>query len=248
MCVLYFDWEDYHLAELTGRRLLFVEEYLKDNDGAGAVRRAGYSTTDKSAKVQARRLLKDPSVKAEIARRQTALVKRAQIDQDRITRELYNIVNADIRDIITWEPCDPCPDCLRTGYRLHLVPSKDIPASAARCIKSVREDAKGGITVQLYDKVSAAGRLADILGLSKSRDEETAAGALSRVLVELWQASITTGNKPTNGGPSNGYPRVSSETAIDVEPILPAGEEASPRPPETLSLLDILGEAPRWTR
>jgi len=82
-------------ADLNPRQIRFIEEYLVDANATAAYQRAGYAATGKSAGVNACRLLGQPSVRAEIARR---METRAGSDEaltrewvvDRLRREALN--------------------------------------------------------------------------------------------------------------------------------------------------------------
>lgn len=75
---------------LTPRQLIFVEEYLKCNEGKLAARKAGYSET--SAHVTAHLLLENPKIIAAIEKMWAAMRLAAEIPKNRVERELYEIV------------------------------------------------------------------------------------------------------------------------------------------------------------
>ena len=63
---------------LTARQSRFVEEYVKDCNGAQAAIRAGYS--EKAAKEQASRLLTNANIWNEIERQKLEISKKAMVD------------------------------------------------------------------------------------------------------------------------------------------------------------------------
>ncbi|MDR5777028.1 MULTISPECIES: terminase small subunit, partial [unclassified Caballeronia] len=63
---------------LTNKQRLFVEAYLVDGKGKNAAVAAGYS--QRTASIEANRLLKNPRVLAEIERRKKLLDRPAKVD------------------------------------------------------------------------------------------------------------------------------------------------------------------------
>lgn len=72
------------------RRARFIDEYLRDGNGAAAARRAGYS--EKSAKVTASRLLTNDNVQSELARKQAERQAVLNVSRDVVVRELLSSV------------------------------------------------------------------------------------------------------------------------------------------------------------
>jgi phage terminase small subunit len=85
-------------TELNLRRLVFVHEYLIDGNATRAATAAGFS--EGSAAVTGHRLLEDPIVKAEIAKRQGELLDKYKITQERVLEEVAAIAFSDISEII----------------------------------------------------------------------------------------------------------------------------------------------------
>jgi len=73
---------------MNEKRQRFVEQFLVDNNGAAAARRAGYSAG--CAKVTASRLLTDANVSAAIRTGQAKLSADVQITQQLLLNELWN--------------------------------------------------------------------------------------------------------------------------------------------------------------
>ncbi len=73
-------------AGLSPKRRVFVQEYLKDGNGAQACVRAGYSPN--SASVQAAQLLAIPSVQQAVQAGQERIAAAAEITQERVARGL----------------------------------------------------------------------------------------------------------------------------------------------------------------
>lgn len=82
---------------LTGKRALFVAEYLKDLNATQAAIRAGYSA--KTAYSQGQRLLKDVEVAAAVGQAVDARAKRAEVDTDWVLKRLATELGADLADL-----------------------------------------------------------------------------------------------------------------------------------------------------
>ena len=78
------------------RQEMFVREYLVDLCGAAAARRAGYSP--KGARNQACRLLRDPEIKEAVEAAMEERVRRIEIKQDEVIRELKTVAMAAASD------------------------------------------------------------------------------------------------------------------------------------------------------
>jgi hypothetical protein len=77
---------------LTPKQQRFVQEYLVDLNGAAAYRRAGYTVgSDPVARVEACRLLANPSVAAAIQAAQQARAERTQLTQDWVVQRLVKL-------------------------------------------------------------------------------------------------------------------------------------------------------------
>ncbi|ACR15021.1 TerS [Burkholderia phage BcepIL02] len=99
---------------LTDRQQRFVDEYLIDLNATKAAERAGYSA--KTAQEQSSRLLSKPHVQAAIAEAKARRAARVEIDQDRIVRELWNVLTADANGLIEYRrTC--CRYCYGEGFR-----------------------------------------------------------------------------------------------------------------------------------
>lgn len=75
---------------LSPRQLIFVEEYLKCNEGKLAAIKAGYSEV--SAHVTAHQLLENPKIIEAIEKMWAAMRLAAEIPKNRVEQELYEIV------------------------------------------------------------------------------------------------------------------------------------------------------------
>lgn len=86
------------MAELTGKRARFVDEYLIDLNGTQAAIRAGYS--GKTANEQASRLLTNVSVQAQLQKRMQDRQQRTEINADYVLKRLVEIDQLDVVDIL----------------------------------------------------------------------------------------------------------------------------------------------------
>ncbi|KIQ60188.1 terminase small subunit [Pseudomonas fluorescens] len=86
------------MAELTGKRARFVDEYLIDLNATQAALRAGYS--EKTAYSQGQRLLKDVEVQAQLQKRMQDRQQRTEINADYVLKRLVEIDQLDVVDIL----------------------------------------------------------------------------------------------------------------------------------------------------
>lgn len=102
-------------------RQRFIEEYLVDLNAKEAAIRAGYSA--RTAKQQASRLLRDPTIKAAVMAAQRAQVKRIRMSADDVLVGLAEIASIDIADLF--------------DENNSLRPLKEIPVHVRRAIAAV---------------------------------------------------------------------------------------------------------------
>lgn len=85
------------MKPLSPKRALFVAEYLKSLDPQAAAVKAGYS--ERSARVNAYRLLENAAVQAAIAEGQATRAKTLKLEADDVLRELLRIATSDIGEV-----------------------------------------------------------------------------------------------------------------------------------------------------
>jgi len=83
---------------LTPKQQLFVEEYLKDLNGAQAAIRAGYSPN--RAEQTASRLLTKGKVKSAVQKAKAERSERTKVDADYVLKRLHEIDTLDVADIL----------------------------------------------------------------------------------------------------------------------------------------------------
>ena len=152
--------------ELTPKKRLFCQEYLKDLNGRKAAIRAGYS--ERSAQVTASRLMNEVAVSQHIDELMGDRSARVLVTADMLLRELAMLSLSDM-----------------TFYRINddgYVELEDgAPDFAMRCIKKIRRrvrfDDEGNKTIEtefeLWDKVSAIRMAGKHIGMFTERHEIT---------------------------------------------------------------------------
>lgn len=142
---------------LSGKRKVFVDEYLIDLNATQAAIRAGYSP--RTANEQAARLLANVSIKKAI---DTAIAERSRrtgINQDRIVRELAKIGLVNPTDVINIDEATLRDDvCTDDTAAIASVRVKRIPTADGEIIE--RE-------IKVADKLKALELLGKHLGMFK---------------------------------------------------------------------------------
>lgn len=80
------------MTTLTNKQLIFVEEYLKTNNGADSARKAGYS--EKTAKQKASALLKDSRIKSFIEERNREVRTKTDYTLEYRLKKLNEVIDA----------------------------------------------------------------------------------------------------------------------------------------------------------
>lgn len=156
-----FDQTISDLENLNQMELMFVNEYLLDNNGSRAVRAAGYNTQHPAQ--MAHYLLQKDKIKNAIKVRQADRERRTLITGDRLVRILYNWANFDIRKLYR-------PDGT-------LKEVKELDEDSARAIQSIRVymDKRGDLikSIKLVNRVEPAKMIGKSLGLFRDVIEGT---------------------------------------------------------------------------
>lgn len=173
--------------ELTPKRKRFADEYLCDLNGKQAAIRAGYS--EKTAEIQASRLLSNDKVKEYVAAKMAEREKRTEITQDMVLKRWWEIANLDVNEIVEFRRaacprCWPdgdlndqinseCPICKGEGHgRVHVHDTRHLK-SAARTVYNGVQVSKEGIKVLTLDRDKALENVARHLGMFKEKVELT---------------------------------------------------------------------------
>lgn len=86
------------MNRLTPRQRRFVEEILVDRNATQAAIRAGYS--ERTANRQGSRLLSNAVISRAIAERETTIIDKLQLSQERVLRELEAIAYSNVFDCL----------------------------------------------------------------------------------------------------------------------------------------------------
>lgn len=157
-------------ASLNDKQRRFVEEYLIDLNGKQAAIRAGYS--ERTAEVQASRLLSNDKVAEAVAAGKKARSERTEITQDQVLREYARLGFADIRKAVAW---GSVPEINADGERIYpveLKASEDMDDDTAAAVSEVSLTAQG-VKIKMYDKKAALDSIARHLGMFIDRTEHT---------------------------------------------------------------------------
>lgn len=139
------------MKELSPRQLAFAAAYAKHGVATRAAAEAGYSA--KTAGQIGERLLRNVEIRAEVERLQSKATAKAEVDVERVVRELSLIGFSDLAEFVEWGP-----------EGVQLKPSDQIDAARRRAIVEVSQG-QHGIKIKLADKNSALDKLGRYLGM-----------------------------------------------------------------------------------
>ena len=130
------------------RRETFVNEYLKDFNGAHAAIRSGYSSN--SARQQASEILAEPRVQEMLAKAMVERAQRTKLDSDEVITRLGQIARADSRELSELH-IGACRYCNGKGNRYQRTP-REMEEFRKQWDVEIREKAlKRGVTVEEMD-------------------------------------------------------------------------------------------------
>jgi len=173
------------MAKLTPKQAAFVKEYLVDLNQTAAAVRAGYS--EKTASVQAVRLMGLPQVKEAIEAEMAKRSERTEITQDRVLQELARVGFSDIRKLFT-----------EAGSLKRPEEWDDEAAAFVSSIEVVVRKVPGGDEdevehihkVKLWDKNSALEKIARHLGMLNDKMKVEHSGVDGAPLVPVLNVHI----------------------------------------------------------
>lgn len=152
---------------LTARQRQFVAEYLIDQNGTAAYRRAYPKASYNTARTEAARLLANPCIRDEVETAQRDLEEGCRVDAERVVRELGFIAFSDIRDLFqgnwrprSWEDIPPATRRAVAAMKVRVVRRRRIG-----CGDDAVEETVELIEVRMANKVRALDMLARQLGL-----------------------------------------------------------------------------------
>lgn len=144
---------------LNPKQAAFCREYVIDQNGSQAAKRAGYAKS--CSKATASRLLTNPNVKAEIQRLQREAQKRCEWQLDEAVRVYRNFIEFDIRDLVE----------LDGNGNVKMKPFDEWPDGAHSVVNEISQTAHG-IRLKLVEKKGAADSLKALLGLDAPKRSE----------------------------------------------------------------------------
>jgi len=144
---------------MTAKQERFVKAYLKCLNATEAAKKSGYS--ERSAKTLGARLLANPDVKREIATRQAAIAKHADIEKASLVRQLAAMIFTNVSDIVEWD-----------GGTLKVKPLSEIPGEFHPAIQKIERRADGTATIEMVPKLPLIAELNKMLGYYAEEAQE----------------------------------------------------------------------------
>lgn len=179
---------------LSDQQRRFADGILQGRTQRDAYANAGYKARGASADANAARLLKNAKVAAYLAEKRAKLEKKAEINAERVLRELARIAFADIRNLFTWDEERAC-----------YIPSRELTDDEAAAISSVKsktvrytredgtEEERIELELKTYDKLSALEKIGKNLGMFTDKVEHTGPAG-GPVEVQVTHRIIDSGN------------------------------------------------------
>lgn len=131
------------------RRETFVNEYLKDFNGAQTAMRCGYAPSN--ARVQASQILAEPRVQEMLAKAMVERAQRTKLDGDQVISRLAQIARADSRELSELQ-IGACRYCWGKGNRYQRTPNEMV-LHRAEWDAQLREKAlKRGVSIEETDE------------------------------------------------------------------------------------------------
>lgn len=153
--------------KLTIKRKRFCQEYCVDFNGTQAAIRSGYS--ERTANEQAARMLANVNIRDEIIKLVKKIEEKAGVRAEEIVRQLDEIRNFDIRNILTWKTelikvgTDPVTGLDVFDYR-PVVIIKDPDQVDGKMIGEISLSSRGTLSVKTLDKLDAIDKLMKHIG------------------------------------------------------------------------------------
>lgn len=153
---------------LTPKQENFCNYYIETGNASEAYRRAYSCDRMKSETINERssRLLKECKISTRVKELQDELQERSDISKDEAVKELSNIVRVNVLDYVEVSDVvkigeDKMPFVV--GQEIIIKDLSSLTKEQQRCIKSI-SPTKGGIKIELCDKIAAIDRLSKMLG------------------------------------------------------------------------------------
>jgi len=160
---------------LTRKQSLFVAEYLVDLNATGAAARAGYRNATSSD--IGYKNLRNPKIRAAIAKVQAPHLARLGIDAERLMVELARIATASVLDYMhIGADGDPVVDFSQLD-RERAAALSEVTIEAFPHARDSERRGVRKIRFRLHDKLAALRELAHLLDLPRGPTDDTAAAA-----------------------------------------------------------------------
>ena len=153
---------------LTGKRAVFVEEYLRTRNASEAARVAGYAHPG----AEGYRLLKIAEIADEVSRRTSELAMSA----DEVLLRLADQARGNMADFVTFVE----------GVRVPILDlSKAERVGKMHLVKKLKYTADGGVEFELYDAQAALVQLGKVHKLFTDKQDVTIDGEALRVVLDF---------------------------------------------------------------
>lgn len=152
--------------KLETRHTRFCREYIIDLNASAAAKRAGYSAA--TAPQIANRLMADPRIHEEISRLMGERVKRTEITQDMVIKELGYIAFGRASHLMKWGP-----------NGIEVKPSEELSDEEIALVAEISETVSGNesqnrsIKLKCNDRLKALELLGRHLGMFKDKVEQS---------------------------------------------------------------------------
>lgn len=203
-----------NLKKLNDRHYLFVERYLENGQNAAEAYRFAYNIKDqKQSSKRGCELVNDPLIKLEISKKQEELRDKYNIKKEKIIRELIDIIDFNVVDVITVKKVKKKEQKMNyaTGKieeveveRDEIILQQDLDNLSLRQQKNIKsiEMTKNGPKYTFYDKMDAIEKLCKMVGFYEEKinvdtriDTSSLSGLSMEQLLELLKESETDGQK-----------------------------------------------------
>lgn len=166
---------------LTQKQQRFVEAFCTEANGTKAAIAAGYA--EKSAAVEASRLLSNAKVASAIDARRAELAATTAVTPERVLEELARIGFSDIRQVVAWQANgvsvvedDEGEPRLAVTHAVSLKDSESLSEAVAAGILEIQQSASGALKIKMHPKLPALVKLGEHLGLFRPEHAPRGAG------------------------------------------------------------------------
>lgn len=148
---------------LNGRIGKFIEYFINTGNGTQSCIDAGYSKN--GANRTANRLMSNPDILAEIARRRKEITEKAGITAQDVINEIAKIAFLKSSDVFNYyDQVIDTKDGPKTVSKAYLKPESELTDAALSSIGAIKETNQG-LEIKLYDKQKALDSLKPYFGI-----------------------------------------------------------------------------------